>query len=103
MERYMWRGKVVAGMLAEYKKRHNEIWPEMTAALNETGVRNYTIWSSGEELFGYYECDSVEKTKKLQSENLVFLRWNDYMKDILILEYDRDGRSSKMSQIFLHK
>ena len=35
----------------EYIKRHDEIWPEMTEMLNESGIHNYSIWNVGDELF----------------------------------------------------
>ena len=33
MERFAWKGRIKPGMQAEYKRRHDEIWPEMTALL----------------------------------------------------------------------
>ena len=54
MERFAWKGRIKPGMTEEYKRRHDEIWPEMKALLKEAGICNYTIWSDGEELFGYY-------------------------------------------------
>ena len=57
MERYAWKAIVKDGMLEEYVRRHNEIWPELTQVLNDAGIHNYTIWNVGNELFGYYECD----------------------------------------------
>ena len=60
MERYAWRAEVLPGMLEEYRRRHDALWPEMQEVLAAAGIRNYTIWVSGRDLFGYYECDSVE-------------------------------------------
>ena len=60
MNRFAWKGNVMPGKLAEYKRRHDEIWPEMTKVLNDAGIRNYTIWNIRNELFGYYECDDIE-------------------------------------------
>lgn len=57
MERYAWKATVKEGMLEEYVRRHNEIWPELTEVLRQAGIRNYTIWNCGSELFGYYECE----------------------------------------------
>ena len=54
MEKYAWRGKIVPGMQEEYKKRHDNIWPEMKEVLADAGIVNYSIWMQGEELFGYY-------------------------------------------------
>ena len=50
--RYTWKARVLPGKLAEYIRRHDEIWPEMTDVLNQAGIRNYTIWNLRDELFG---------------------------------------------------
>lgn len=52
MERYAWKATVLPGKMDEYKRRHSEIWPEMTTMLNQAGIHNYTIWNCGDELFG---------------------------------------------------
>ena len=70
MEKYAWRGKIVPGMQEEYKKRHDNIWPEMKEVLANAGIVNYSIWMQGEELFGYYECEKgVEYAAKVQAES----------------------------------
>ena len=103
MERYAWKARVLPGKLAEYIRRHDEIWPEMTAVLNEAGIRNYTIWNTGEELFGYYECDSVEFAGRVQAESPVVARWNEYMKDVMVMDADPvTGAQPLMRQVFLH-
>ena len=48
MERMAWRGRIKPGCKEEYIRRHNEIWPEMTALLKEAGICNYTIFADGE-------------------------------------------------------
>lgn len=104
MERYAWRARVVPGKLEEYIKRHDNIWPEMTEVLNKAGIYNYTIWNSGEDLFGYYECESVEYAAAVQASSPVVDKWNEYMKDVLIMETDPEtGAQPKMKQVFLHK
>ena len=57
MERFAWKAVVKDGMLSEYKKRHDNIWPELKQVLKDAGISNYTIWNTGNELFGYFECD----------------------------------------------
>ena len=102
MERYAWRARVRPGMLDEYIRRHNAIWPEMTEMLNEAGVHNYTIWNVGDELFGYYECEKgVEYAAKVQAESNVVKKWDEYMKDILIMEKDPvTGAQPLLTQVF---
>ncbi|MEA4968988.1 MAG: L-rhamnose mutarotase [Candidatus Pelethousia sp.] len=104
MERYAWKARVLPGQLEEYIRRHNAIWPVMTEALNEAGIHNYTIWSTGDELFGYYECESIAHAIRIQAESPVVQRWNEYMKDVMAMEMDPvTGAQPLMRQVFLHK
>ncbi|MBE7043654.1 MAG: L-rhamnose mutarotase [Ruminococcaceae bacterium] len=88
MEKYAWKAKIKPGTLEEYCKRHDALWPEMKEELKRAGIRNYTIWNVDDELFGYYECDSVEYASKVQRESEIVAKWDAYMKDILIAEKD---------------
>ena len=101
MERYAWKAIVREGMLDEYIKRHDEIWPEMKEMLHAAGIRNYTIWNVGNELFGYYECDSIAEAGRIQAESEVNARWDQYMKDVMIFEKDPvTGAQPLMKQVF---
>lgn len=102
MEHMAWKGRIRPGKKEEYIRRHNEIWPEMKAVLKEAGICNYTIFASGEELFGYYECSrGVVFAEKAQAESPVVDRWNEYMKDILELEMDPEtGAQPKLEPVF---
>jgi L-rhamnose mutarotase len=42
-ERYVFRMQLHAGKMAEYKKRHDAIWPELVALLHAAGVSDYSI------------------------------------------------------------
>ncbi len=104
MERFAWKARVLEGQLEEYIRRHDNIWPGMTAVLSEAGIHNYTIWSVGSELFGYYECESITYASKVQAESEVVARWNEYMKDVMIMEFDPNtGTSVLLQQVFYHK
>ena len=102
MERYAWKATVLPGMLEEYIRRHDNIWQEMKDVLHQAGIRNYTIWNVGNDLFGYYECDDLEFAARVQAESPVVDRWNEYMVDVLELEMDPEtGAQPKMMQMFL--
>ena len=89
MEKYAWKGLIAPGMIEEYIRRHNEIWPEMVEVLKEAGIVNYTIWNVGNEVFGYYECEKgADYAARIQAESPIVDRWNEYMKDVLIMEMD---------------
>ncbi len=102
MEKYAWKGMIKDGSIDEYIKRHNEIWPEMVDVLKAAGICNYTIWNVDNELFGYYECEKgIEYATKVQAESPVVDRWNEYMKDILIMEIDTvTGAQPMLKNVF---
>jgi len=105
MDRYAWKAVVKEGKLEEYIKRHNEIWPELTELLNSAGIHNYTIWNTGNELFGYYECEKgADFAASVQAGSPIVDKWNEYMKDVMIMEMDPvTGAQPKMVQVFFHK
>ena len=103
MERYAWKAIVKDGCLAEYVRRHNEIWPELKQLLKDAGICNYTIWNVGNELFGYYECEKGKAfAQKTQAESPIVDKWNEYMKDVMIMEMDPvTGAQPELTQVFL--
>lgn len=89
MEKYAWRGKVREGCLEEYIRRHESLPDEMRSALRQAGIRNYTIWNVGNELFGYYECvNGRDFAARAQAESAAVARWDAFMADILEMEKD---------------
>lgn len=102
MERYAWKALLLEGKKEEYIRRHNEIWPELSALLKEAGISNYTIWNTGNELFGYYECEKgIEYAARMQAESPIVDKWNEYMKDVMIMPLDPEtGAQPKLEQVF---
>lgn len=104
MEKVTWTARILPGMLEEYVKRHDEIWPEMSAVLNAAGIRNYSIWQAGDRLFGYYECDSAARAAQVQAASPVVARWNVYMQDVMEMEKDpASGSPLQLRQVFEHQ
>ena len=102
MERYAWKAIVKDGMLEEYIRRHNEIWPELVELLKSAGICNYTIWNVGSELFGYYECEKgADYAAKVQAESPIVNKWNEYMKDVMVMDTDPvTGAQPLLEQVF---
>ena len=102
MERYAWKAVVKEGCLEEYVRRHQEIWPELVELLKQAGVCNYSIWNVGNELFGYYECaKGVDFAAKTQAESPLVDKWNEYMKDVMIMEMDQvTGAQPMLTEVF---
>lgn len=102
MERYAWKAIVKDGMLDEYIKRHNNIWGELVVLLKNAGICNYSIWNVGYELFGYYECEKgIEYATKTQAESQIVDKWNEFMKDVMVMELDPvTGAQPMLREVF---
>ena len=103
MERFAWKARVLDGKIDAYKKRHDEIWPELVAVLKKAAISNYTIWHSNGELFGYFECEKgIAFAEETQAKSEVVDRWNEYMKDVMVMEMDPvTGAQPKLERVFL--
>ena len=87
-QQFAWVLEVRPGYEDEYKKRHEEIWPEMVDMLRNAGVRNYSIFRHGLTLFGYFETDDLEQTITAINASTVNRRWGEYMTPIMKIEID---------------
>ena len=66
-----------------YVEAHRNVWPEMLTALSNAGIRNYTIFRNGNEMFGYFESDDLEASAAYMEEQEVNARWQDTMAELL--------------------
>lgn len=84
MQRVGFLIRVKPEKLAEYKRLHDPIWPELAVALKEAGVRNYSLWlhPDGTE-FGYLECDDWEIVCARLAASEIHARWQTVMRDFL--------------------
>jgi L-rhamnose mutarotase len=80
------RFRLKPGTRDEYVRRHDNLWPEMAEAMHGAGIRNYSIWLSGTDLFGYYEVDDPERCRRLLAASPAVARWNAMMKDIIAFD-----------------
>jgi len=64
----------------EYKKAHDEIWPELARAIGDVGIRNYSIFFRKDgTLFAYLEVDDFNKAMGELGKTDVNARWQKYM------------------------
>ncbi len=89
MGQFAWVLEVRPGYEDEYKRRHDEIWPEMLETLRKAGVRNYSIFRHGLTLFGYFETDDLETTIAALAKDPVNARWSDSMQPLMKIEVDQ--------------
>jgi L-rhamnose mutarotase len=80
MERVCFLLKVRPEKVAEYKQRHESVWPDMLTALAQTGWRNYSLFLRPDGLLvGYCEVESFEKALDDMKKHPVNDKWQDAM------------------------
>ena len=73
--------------LAEYKIRHQAVWPEMLQALRETGWNNYSLFLRNDGLLvGYLETEDFERAQKEMERREINGKWQREMADFFVLQ-----------------
>jgi L-rhamnose mutarotase len=89
------------GFEAEYRKRHDEIWPELSAALSEAGISDYSIFLDEETLTLF----AVQKladghTADALPDHPVVKRWWAYMADLMEVNPDYSPVTRPLKEVF---
>jgi len=78
--RYCFQLQVRPERLDEYRERHRAVWPEMLAALRDTGWRNYSLFLRADGLLvGYVEADDLAAAQAAMAATEVNARWQAEM------------------------
>ncbi len=101
MKRVAFKMQLIAGQAKEYKRRHDQLWPELKQLLHQTGIRDYAIYLDEETntLFGVMKLENQEAMEKLP-EHPVMQKWWAYMKDIMLTHPDHSPVSIPLKEVF---
>jgi L-rhamnose mutarotase len=72
---------VKPGMEARYRQEHANIWPEVLEGITRFGIRSYSIFMHGRELYSYFEVEDLQKTLAMASADPDNQRWQVHMAD----------------------
>jgi len=101
MQRHAFKMKLKPGVVAEYKRRHDEIWPELAAELRAAGVSDYSIFLDEETL-------TLFAVQKLGDDNTaaglpqspVVRKWWDYMAPLMEVQPDHAPVAKPLKEVF---
>lgn len=101
MIRHAFTMKLHPGCEAEYKKRHDEIWPELQTALKEAGVSDYSIYLDEETLtlFAVQKLSEDHTSDDLPQQTIV-QKWWEYMADIMVTNPDHSPVVRPLKEVF---
>ena len=101
MERLAFKMYLNPGQKEEYKKRHDEIWPELKKLLKEAGVSDYSIFLDEETniLFAFQKVSGDGGSQDLGQTEIV-QKWWAYMKDVMKSNADNSPVSIALEEVF---
>ncbi|MET3598924.1 L-rhamnose mutarotase [Martelella mangrovi] len=101
METVAFRMNLNRGAAEEYKRRHDEIWPELATVLKQAGVSDYSIWLDEEthHLFAVLKRSDDHSMDRIP-DNEIVRRWWDFMADIMKTKPDNAPVEVPLKKMF---
>ena len=101
MNRVSFKMKLKPGMKEEYKKRHDNIWPELKILIESSGVSDYSIFLDEEtNILFAVQKQSGDQTSQDLGDNPVVKKWWAYMVDIMETNPDNSPKSWTLEEVF---
>lgn len=101
MGKIAFKMKLKSGFKEEYKRRHNEIWPELKELLSQSGIRDYSIFLDEETntLFAVQYQIGTSSSQDLGA-NPIVQKWWKYMADIMETNPDLSPITIPLEKVF---
>jgi len=101
MERVAFKMQLHKGFEKEYRKRHDEIWPELQNLLKGSGISEYSIFldETTNSLFGFLKVDDSKILDTLPQHE-VMQRWWKNIRDIMETNPDNSPVSIPLNEVF---
>lgn len=101
MQRVAFKMQLFEGKIEEYKRRHDEIWPELVELLKESGIEDYSIFldETTLSLFGVLKITDSLKLDDLPKQ-AIMQKWWVYMSDIMASNPDNSPVSIPLKEVF---
>jgi L-rhamnose mutarotase len=93
------------GAEAEYDRLHAEVWPEVLAAIERAGIRNYSIFRHGRWLFSYFEIPvevDLDEAMRYMLDDPACRRWETVVQALQELSAADPGQAAwvPMKEVF---
>ena len=101
MPRLAFKMQLKPGALAEYKKRHDEIWPELAAELKAAGVSDYSIFFDEETLTLFAVQKLADKNSAAAlPESPIVRKWWNYLAPLMETHPDNSPVARPLTEVF---
>ena len=101
MDRALFYLRIFPGTEAEYDRRHAEIWPELVDEIRESGLRNFSGFRRGTDVWYYTEAEGdVADAFAVHGPKPANQRWNRYFRDVIAQITDDSGKLLWYDKVF---
>src|SRR5471030_1042990 len=101
MQRNAFKMQLKPGVAAEYKKRHDEIWPELSREIRAAGISDYSIFLDEETLTLFAVQKLAEKNSAAELPNSPIVRkWWDSMAPLMEVNPDNSPIAKPLKEVF---
>jgi L-rhamnose mutarotase len=98
---HAFRMQLLPGNVEEYKRRHDEIWPDLAAAITDAGIYDYSIFLDEQTLSLFAVLKLREDDRRDELPNLpVMQRWWEYMAPLMEVRPDNRPVEWPLQQVF---
>lgn len=93
--------KLKPGVAEEYKRRHDEIWPELAAELKAAGISDYSIFLDEETLtlFAVQKLGEHNTAADL-AKSAVVQKWWSFMSPLMETNPDGSPVAKPLQEVF---
>jgi L-rhamnose mutarotase len=93
--------KIKPGTAAEYRERHDEIWPELSAVLRDAGISDYSIFLDAESLTLFAVLKQADKNTVADLPNHpVVKKWWAHMAPLMEVNPDCSPVCGDLKEVF---
>ena len=101
MKRHAFKMKLKPGCEAEYRRRHDAIWPELSKAIHDAGISDYSIFLDPQTLtlFAVQKQENPSSAATLPDHPIV-QKWWDYMAGLMEVHPDNSPVCHDLEEVF---
>ena len=101
MKRHAFTMKLKPGTMAEYKKRHDELWPELAHAIHAAGIADYSIFLDEKTLTLFaVQKQTADNTAASLPDHPIVQKWWAYMSPLMEVNADHSPQCGTLREVF---
>lgn len=98
---HAFRMQLKPGTVAEYRRRHDAIWPELAELLHASGIRDYSIFLDEETLALFAVLKLTDDNRRdALPDHPVMKKWWDYMAPLMEVHPDNRPLEWPLTPLF---